>query len=202
VTKLSFDVSRETMDRLEVYAGLLKKWNPKINLVSKATLTDVWTRHFVDSAQVYAQAPKNFRHWVDLGSGGGFPGMVCAIIAAEKSPDAEFTLIESDARKSVFLRTVARETGINATVITDRIESAKPAGADVLSARALADLTTLLGFSKRHLQESGTALLPKGVNWEKEVQEARKSWFFDCDPIKSETESGAVILRIGGISRV
>jgi 16S rRNA (guanine527-N7)-methyltransferase len=190
------------MNRLEVYADLLKKWNPKINLVSKGTISDLWTRHFIDSAQIYAQVPEAFQSWVDLGSGGGFPGLVCAIIAAEKSPKAKFTLIESDARKSVFLRTVARETGINALVVTDRIEKAQPVMADVLTARALADLTSLLSFCERHLQESGIALLPKGVNWQKEVEDARKTWFFDCDPIKSETESGAVILRIGGISRV
>lgn len=199
---LPLDVSRETMNRLEVYADLLKKWNPKINLVSKGTISDLWTRHFIDSAQIYDQAPEDFETWVDLGSGGGFPGLVCAILAAEKAPMAKFTLIESDARKSVFLRTVARETGINALVVTDRIEKAQPVMADVLSARALADLTSLLSFSERHLQESGIALLPKGVNWQKEVEDARKTWFFDCDPIKSETESGAVILGIGGISRV
>lgn len=196
------DVSRETMIRLETYGDLLKKWNPKINLVSKSTLSDLWSRHIVDSAQIYTLAPEKFTHWVDLGTGGGFPGLVCAIIAAEKNPEVRFTLVESDARKSVFLRTVAREANVQVKVITDRIERAEPANADVLSARALADLTTLLGFSQRHLQKTGVALLPKGVNWQKEVQEARKSWFFEVERTTSKTESGAVILRIGGISRV
>jgi 16S rRNA (guanine527-N7)-methyltransferase len=202
VNNLPFDVSRETMAKLEAYAELLKKWNPKINLVSRNTLDDLWTRHIVDSAQIYSLAPSNFSHWADIGSGGGFPGLVCALIASEKNPNAQFTLIESDARKSVFLRTVIRETDIEANVITERIEKAKPVGADLLTARALADLPTLLGFASRHLQESGIALFPKGVNWQKEVQEARKTWFFDCEHATSETESGAVILRIGGISRV
>jgi 16S rRNA (guanine527-N7)-methyltransferase len=202
VNNLPFDVSRETMAKLEAYAELLKKWNPKINLVSRNTLDDLWTRHIVDSAQIYSLAPSNFSHWADIGSGGGFPGLVCALIASEKNPNAQFTLIESDARKSVFLRTVIRETDIEANVITERIEKAKPVGADLLTARALADLPTLLGFASRHLQESGIALFPKGVNWQKEVQEARKTWCFDCEHATSETESGAVILRIGGISRV
>lgn len=199
---LPIGVSRETMDRLETYAALLEKWNPRINLVSRNTLADLWMRHFVDSAQVYTLAPQGFSHWVDLGSGGGFPGLVCAIIGAEKAPDAKFTLVESDTRKSVFLRTVIRETGLQAQVIADRIEKFAPLNADVLSARALADLNILLGFAQRHLQESGIALFPKGVNWEKEVQAARQSWFFHDQAIKSKTESGAVILRIGGISRV
>lgn len=200
--KLPDDVSRETMDRLEVYSKLLEKWNPRINLVSRQTIPDLWARHFVDSAQIYSLAPQGFGKWVDLGSGGGFPGLVCAIISAERDPSSVFTMVESDARKSVFLRTVIRETRLNAKVISDRIEKIPPLGAQVLSARALADLDTLLHFAERHLQESGTALFPKGVSWEKEVEIASRSWLFDWEATKSETESGAVVLRIGGISRV
>lgn len=199
---LTDDVSRETMGRLEIYSSLLVKWNPRINLVSKQTIPDIWERHFVDSAQIYSLAPKGFTNWVDIGSGGGFPGLVCAIIATELDPSAMFTLVESDARKSVFLRTVIRETGANAKVISDRIEKIPPLRAQVLSARALADLDTLLSFSERHLQESGTALFPKGVNWEKELKIASRAWLFDWEATKSKTESGAVVLRIGGISRV
>lgn len=198
---LSFDVSRETMERLSTYSALVEKWNPRINLVSRSTISDLWDRHFRDSAQIFSLAP-TFLNWVDLGSGGGFPGLVCAILAAETRPDAKFTLVESDTRKSVFLRTVIRETGISATVLSERIEAVPPLQADVLSARALADLTKLLEFTVRHRQESGIALFPKGVNWEKEIRSARDSWLFDVEAIKSETESGAVILRIGGISRV
>lgn len=202
MNELPINVSRETLERLEHYADLLRKWNPRINLVAKSTLPELWTRHFVDSAQVYSLAPEGFGHWVDLGSGGGFPGLVCAIIGAEKNPDARFTLVESDSRKSVFLRTVARELSIKTEVICDRIERVAPLQADVLSARALADLDTLLGFAAQHLKESGVALLPKGVNWEKERLAAEASWFFNCEPTNSGTESGAVILKIGGISRV
>lgn len=199
---LPLDVSRETMERLETYASLLEKWNPRINLVAKSTIADLWSRHFGDSAQLYGLAPMDFTHWADLGSGGGFPGLVCAILGAEKNPDAKFTLVESDARKSVFLRTVIRETGLPTHVVADRIEKLTPLNADVLSARALADLDKLLGFARPHLQKSGTALFPKGVSWEKETHAARASWFFDCDVSNSGTESGAVILRIRGISRV
>jgi 16S rRNA (guanine527-N7)-methyltransferase len=123
------NVSRETMDRLKTYAHLLEKWNPRINLVSKSTIPDLWTRHIADSAQVFALAPHPVSHWVDLGSGGGFPGLVIAIIANQGKSPLRVTLVESDARKSAFLRTVIRETGASARVINDRIDRRSRSGA-------------------------------------------------------------------------
>jgi len=196
------DVSRETYDRLKTYEALLRKWNPAINLVSRKTLDQAWTRHFVDSAQIFSFAPGNARHWADLGSGGGFPGMVIAILAAEKRPQMRVTLVESDQRKATFLRSVARETGIAAEVIARRIEEVPPLGADVLSARALAPLTQLLGFAERHLCPGGIALFPKGAGHRAELDEALETWRFDVQKTPSRTEPGAVILRIGGIARV
>jgi 16S rRNA (guanine527-N7)-methyltransferase len=196
------DVSRETLEKLEHYAALLKKWNPRINLVAKSTLDDLWTRHIVDSAQLNQMAPHPVRHWVDLGSGGGFPGLVIAIMALETGSPTNVTLVESDARKSAFLRTVIRETGAKASVITDRVEEIAPLFADVISARALADLPTLLGFVERHLAPSGVALFLKGQAWEKELSAAQEAWKFDHQVAKSITEEGPVILRISGVSRV
>lgn len=195
------DVSRETMDRLEHYLGMLEKWNPAINLVSKATLKDAWDRHFVDSAQIYASAPDGWTHWADFGSGGGFPGAVIAVIAAEKNPDAKVTLVESDKRKSAFLRSVLRETGVTATVLSSRIEEIEPLQADVISARALAELSQLLAFAELHGTEKTTCLFPKGATWEKELLQAQESWKFDHDSLRSETDPKAIILRIGGLCR-
>ncbi|WP_170790204.1 16S rRNA (guanine(527)-N(7))-methyltransferase RsmG [Ruegeria lacuscaerulensis] len=194
------NVSRETFSRLTTYVDLVKKWNQSINLVSRNSLEDIWERHIKDSVQVYRCAD-SFNSWVDLGSGGGFPGMVCAILAMEEYPDALFTLVESDQRKSAFLRNVARECSTNCRVISKRIESVDPLNADVLSARALAELKVLLSFCDRHLGESGTALLPKGAKWKKELSDAQEEWNFDAEPIKSLTESQAVILKIKGVSR-
>ena len=199
---LPLDVSRETLDRLKQYAGLLRKWNPRINLVATSTLDDLWTRHIVDSAQLYDLAPHPTRHWVDIGSGGGFPGLVIAIMAIDAGSPTNVTLVESDARKSAFLRTVIRETGARASVITDRVENVAPLCADVLSARALADLPTLLAFAERHLAPGGKALFLKGQAWEKELSVAREAWNFDHQVAKSVTEDGPVILRISGVSRV
>lgn len=194
------DVSRETMERLDQFAELLRKWNPRINLVSRASLEELWTRHIIDSVQVFrCVTPQG--HWVDMGSGGGFPGVIIAILAADETPDLSVTMIESDQRKSAFLRTALRECGAKGTVISQRIEAAEPQQADILSARALADLDALLGFAERHLKKTGVALFPKGISWGKECEQARARWNFQAEPITSMTEPDAVILRIEGISR-
>lgn len=194
------NVSRETLERLEIYAELIRKWNPKINLVSRNSLADLWERHVEDSLQVFsAVQPKG--HWVDLGSGGGLPGLVVAICAIEH-PDLTVTMVESDQRKSAFLRTCLRETGATARIISKRIESLESLEADVLSARALAELAQLLDYTDLHLKPGGIALFPKGVRWKKEVDAARQRWKFDLEPIKSKTESEAAILKITGVSNV
>ncbi len=195
------NVSRETEERLSHYAALLKKWNPRINLVSRASLSDLWVRHVEDSAQLHDLAAHPVTHWADIGSGGGFPGLVIAILARETGSPARVTLVESDARKSAFLRTVVRETGLAATVITARIEETEPLAADIVSARALADLPTLLGFAARHLGPGGTALFPKGATWQQEISDAQSKWQFSHRVDKSRTDPAAVILRVTGVSR-
>ena len=140
--------------------------------------------------------------WVDIGSGGGFPGVVVAIVAAENAPDCQVTLIESDQRKCAFLRTALRECGVRGRVISDRIEKVAPMGAGVLSARALADLSLLLEFAERHLSKDGIALFSKGVQWKKEVDNARSQWRFELESTKSWTEPDAVVLKIEGVARV
>lgn len=196
---LRADVPRETIERLEIYAGLLGKWNPKINIVAPSTLNDLWTRHIADSLQLASLAPTGAK-WADLGSGGGFPGLVVAIAHAA-TPGFSMTLVESDQRKATFLRTVIRETGITAKVVADRIEKTAPLQADVLSARALAPLDVLLGFTARHRTTDGIALFPKGETWEREVEEAEANWRFRYEALPSTTNPASVILKIGEFSR-
>ena len=198
---LAANVSRETFLRLEAFAALLKKWNPVINLVAGSTLRDLWARHMLDSAQVLDLAPESARTWADLGSGGGFPGLVVAILAAERRPDLRVTLVESDQRKATFLRTVARETGISARILSERVEDIPPLNADVVSARALAPLSALLDLSARHLAPGGTVLFPKGASHAGEVTEALERWRFAVQNHPSRTDPQAVILRIGEIAR-
>ncbi len=196
----SVDVSRETIERLEHYERLLSKWNPRINLVAKSTIPDFWTRHVSDSAQLLdVMEPRD--SWADLGSGGGFPGLVIAILCAELNPQTTVTLVESDKRKAVFLQSVIRETGIAAKVICDRIEKLEPLQAGVISARALAPLPRLLEFADRHMAPDGSAVFPKGENWKNEVSAARAEWNFNLKTVTSKTDPKAVILRIEGVER-
>lgn len=193
------DVSRETEDRLRAYVELLKKWNPRINLVSAESIKDAATRHIEDCFQLAELTASTTGQWLDLGSGGGFPGLVVAIALAEA--DITFTMIESDSRKAAFLRTVTRElTLTNTAVINQRIEVVPPQNADNLSARALAPLDVLLGMAARHLAPGGTAWLMKGRMWKAEVDHARHLWQFDMDAIRSKTDPEAAILKITGVS--
>lgn len=194
------NVSRETQERLDIYLELLRKWSPKINLVSHDSLKDAGKRHFGDSLQVASLCPKGARTWVDLGSGGGFPGAVVAI--ALRDSDIDITLIESDQRKATFLRTVSRETKTPFAVIADRIENVPAMKSDVISARALAPLDALFVFAEQHLAPSGVAFFMKGGSWRTEVDAAQKKWRFTCEAHTSVTNPDAAILEIGGLSRV
>ena len=195
------DVSRETFAKLESFARLVEKWTPKINLVSKPSVPNLWERHIVDSVQLFTMAPET-GSWVDIGSGGGFPGIVISILSSEQGDSHTLTLIESDHRKGAFLRTAIRELGLKATVISDRIENVPSLEADIVSARALADLTTLLGYADMHLKSDGTALFPKGESWRKEHEDAQGVWSYESEPIKSLTNPSAAVLKIKEIARV
>lgn len=194
-------VSRETLGRLDTYEALLRKWNPTINLVAKSTLGELWNRHFLDSAQIFALANPQGGTWADLGSGGGFPGLVVALIAAERAPTLAVTLVESDARKAAFLVAAARECGVRARVVADRIEATPPLFARYLSARALAPLSKLLEYTARHLAADGVAYLSKGSGWRDEVAAARRIWHFDATAHPSMTDANSAILEIKGVAR-
>lgn len=195
-------VSRETTERLEALEALLRKWNPAINLVAKSTLPEAWRRHILDSAQLYALAPAQVGHWADLGSGGGFPGLVVAVLSSELDPGRRVTLVEADQRKATFLREAARQLGLTVTIISQRIEKTDPLGADVLSARALTGLPGLCAFAHRHLRPDGLALFPKGASWRDEVADAGRSWTFDITVYPSDTDSSAVVLAMKAITHV
>lgn len=193
------DVSRETLQKLDAYKTLLEKWTRKINLISKSTVQDIAERHIWDSAQVYE---KTDGKWADLGSGGGLPAVVVAILAQGWKDPLEMTLVESDQRKATFLRTCARELDLQITVVSHRIEAVDALGAQIISARALADLNSLLALSYPHLAKDGTGIFMKGARWQDEVHAARKNWVFSCDAMESKTNPEAAILRIRDIHRV
>jgi len=196
-----FDVSRETLHRLDAYVALLAKWNKAINLIGRSTLPDVWARHLTDSAQVFALLPNGAKTWADLGSGGGLPGLVVAIMAHEPHPDLQVTCVESDQRKATFLRSAVRELGLNTSVVAKRIEAIPDIGADVISARALAPLTNLLSLTHRHLGTEGRAIFLKGSSYLQEIEEAKHEWAFDIQAIPSKTDQESAVLILGGIRR-
>lgn len=189
------DVSRETRRRLEVFVETLERWQKAINLVSRNTLDGVWKRHILDSAQVVPLIPATAETLADLGSGGGFPGLVIAAMR----PDLRVTLIESDARKAAFLGEVGRRMGLEnqPKIAISRIEVAPPAAADIVTARALAPMKQLLHWARRHRKDTAICLFHKGKDWQTEVEEAKKEWDFSPEPIASVTDRDAVILRIG-----
>ena len=192
-------VSRETFARLQTVAALLAKWQKTLNLVSPATLPDVWRRHIADSLQFVDHVPKDARRWVDLGSGGGFPGLVVAAVLAERE-GAKVVLVESDTRKAAFLREATRLAGLPVEIQARRIEEVAltlAPGTDVVSARALAPLPKLLDLAAPFLAEGALGVFAKGRDAERELTEARKGWTLEIDlvPSLSDPEGRILVVR-------
>jgi 16S rRNA (guanine527-N7)-methyltransferase len=190
-------VSDMTFGRLEAFAREAIAWNRAINLVAPSQIGLLWPRHVVDSAQLIHFAGEAPRVWADIGTGGGFPGMVIAILAAELLPGCHVHLIEVDQRKSAFLAHVARQMALGCTVHAEESGRVGPIGADVVSARALAPLDRLIGLAARHLAPGGRALLLKGARHGAEIAAARAVWDFSLKVHPSLTDPDAVILEIG-----
>ncbi len=195
------DVSRETFEKLHRFVDLTQKWTKKINLIAPSTIDQIWDRHIVDSAQLFSLVQENPTKWADLGSGGGLPAIVLAVLFADRGDNVALTCIESDQRKATFLRTCIRELELNGSVLANRSEQAPPQSANLVTARALAPLPKLLGYVERHLADDGVAILPKGENADQEIAEARKTWNFDLSQVESITHKDASILKLRNIAR-
>ena len=191
-------VSRETMNALEIYAGLLRKWQKAINLVSGATLDDVWQRHFLDSAQLAPLLPEGDGHITDLGAGAGFPGLVLALLTRRPTH-----LIESDQRKAAFLAEVARATGCagRVQIHAARVEALKPWSAPVITARALADLSQLLDWAAPFVTADTTCVFHKGGKAEDELTAALRVWKMTIERRRSVTDPTGLILRLSHLER-
>ena len=211
------DVSRETMARLERYAVLLEKWSRAINLVSQASLKHLWRRHMLDSAQLLPLLPPpplgRPRVVLDLGSGAGFPGLVLAMLGA-----GEVHLVESDAKKTAFLREAARLTETAVEIHDGRIEDLPAIRTDVLTARALAPLPRLLDLVAPFFQapepaapneqanrqantEGPTAIFPKGRNVDRELTDSAEKWMMRVEVIPSRSDPLGRIIRLQGLAR-
>ncbi len=187
-------VSRETEQRLDRYVALLTEWQAKTNLIAPSTLPHLWTRHIADSLQLLDLAP-DARVWVDLGSGGGFPGVVLACALAER-PGGIVHLVERNAKKAAFLREALRVTGGAGTVhlrdIVDYVDSVE-GGVDCVTARAVAPLHMLLGFAEPLVGKGARALFPKGQDVEAELTEATKYWKIKPQLHPSRTGDGWIV---------
>jgi 16S rRNA (guanine527-N7)-methyltransferase len=186
---------------LERFVRLLAEWQRAHNLVAPSTLDEIWTRHIADSFQLIKYALPDWREWIDIGSGAGFPGIVVAI-ASKEQPERHVTLVESSSKKAAFLRACIREAGVNATVATERIEShAEKFGrrADVVSARALAPLPKLLGLAAPYAHEGTLMLFLKGREYVQEIEAASQSFDFDVVDSKSATDSDGRVLAIRNV---
>ncbi len=188
--------SPETMKRLERFVALLEKWQKKINLVGDATLADAWRRHVLDSAQL---APLVFGiegKIADIGSGAGFPGLILAIMTGR-----HVHLIESDARKCAFLAEAARATDAAVTILNRRIESVIDTKFAVVTARAVAPLSELIGLAKGVLEPSGCCFFLKGQRVSDELTDAIKSWSMIITRIPSVTNNNGVVLKLEKVAR-
>lgn len=198
---LNVNVSRESMEKLEIYHALLLKWQRAINLVSPKTLDEAWVRHFADAAQLDEIVSRESSILADLGCGGGFPGLVLAILR----PELKVHLVESDDRKCQFMRTVSRETSVDVIVHNSRIESVELGDVpDVVSARALAELKVLLDYSQGWVGQNPEleCVFMKGARAQDEIEAARRFYDFDCTVLPSKTDAQAAILRLKNIRKI
>lgn len=196
-------VSRETAERLDCFVQAFLAWQRTMNLVASSTLPSLWTRHIADSLQLVSIAP-DARIWVDVGTGGGFPGLVIACALADRS-GARVHLVESNAKKAAFLREAQRLTGAPATVHGQRMEDFTQGfqgRADIVSARAVAPLKSLLVQCFPLLGKNGaTGLFPKGQNAQVELGETRKSWNMNVTLVPSRTDPRGRIVVVRDLKR-
>ncbi len=201
-----FDVSRETVARLDRFVELLLAWQRRTNLISPSTISSLWTRHVADSLQLLqlVEAPQTKPGvWLDLGSGGGFPGIVIACALADV-PGTQIHLIESNLKKASFLREAVRETKVPGIVHAARIEALVPvlgAVADYVTARALAPLPDLLELIAPFVKKGAKALLLKGQDLDIELTNATKRWNIEAESVPSKTSKAGRILIVHALSK-
>lgn len=188
------DVSRETAERLIEFETLFRRWSPRINLAAASQIDQLWRRHILDSAQIVRFGSET--KWVDIGSGGGFPGAVIAILLNER-PEFHIDLIESNRKKAAFLKTALARYR-HATVHSVRIEKAYPVvnAPQIVTARALAPLSTLLTLAQPWLSAGARGFFHKGRDYATEIKEARDAWRFDLVEHRSMVDREGMILEI------
>jgi 16S rRNA (guanine527-N7)-methyltransferase len=192
-------VADQALHRLQAHLRLLRKWQRVVGLVGADSLRDPWRRHYLDSAQLLPLLPPATRTVCDIGSGGGFPGLVLAIL--DQAGVRQYHLVESSERKCAFLREANRITGAEAVIHHGRVEKLQGLSADVVVARAVAPLRKLIRYAGSVLSKDGQCLFLKGGTWREELTDARKGWIMKESSLESRSDPSGTILRLEAISR-
>jgi len=198
----TYNVSRETFDSLSRFVNILTDWQAKMNLVSKNSLEQIWTRHVADSLQLYQHLNTDIKLVYDIGSGAGFPAIVLAIRSMAEQRDINFKLIESITKKTVYLNAVKNELELkNVEIINARSENLKLKPADIITARAVAALDKLFNMALPLADKHTVFIFPKGKNYQAEIDEAMKHWNFYVKVLPNEIEPEGVILKIANLRK-
>lgn len=200
--RIAGPVSRETFGDLQAFETEFRRWSAKINLAAPSTLPELWTRHVLDSAQVPALAPGAV-NWLDLGSGGGFPGAIIAILMKER-PGSHVALVESNRKKAAFLQSILGRLGAPARVHPVRIEDAVGlvSQPEIITARALAPLGQLIDLASPWLLRGAKALFHKGRDYRTEIANSAADWRFDLVEHRSAVDAEGVILEISNVEAI
>ena len=193
-------ISNEALERFVLYANLLRRWQKEINLIGPATISNLWFRHFFDSAQLFPLIPRDAQLLIDIGSGAGFPGLVLALLFEDQERPI-INLVEANHRKAQFLAEAMRITGVHAIIHRRRIESIYDLKGDVVTARACAPLKKLFGYAHPVLVSRGTCLFLKGQNFQEELTESEKTWKMKVTITESLTNDTGVILTVKNLFR-
>lgn len=197
-----YNVSRETFDVFSRYINILDEWRQRMNLVSPNSFNEIWTRHIADSYQLYKYLNADTKYVYDIGSGAGFPAIVLAIASQIDGRQTHFKLIESITKKTLYLNDVKEKLSLkNVEIINNRCENLKLKPADVITARAVAELNKLLSFAAPLSDMNTVLIFPKGKSFEQELIEAQKNWRFDVKIDSSEVSNDGVILKISNLRK-
>ena len=205
-----YDVSRETIEKLLIYEKLILNAQEKHNLVGKSTLSQVWLRHFADSAKIfqiiedrYNKSKKDPINFADIGSGAGFPGVVISLMLEAKNMIVRTVLIDSNKKKSTFLENVKKKMELSYIVLNKRSESVEEKF-DIITARAVTSIKKFLDINYNLFKKDSIIILLKGKTWREEIKESKKKWKFQFNVVKNNNQldsSGGVTLVIRNIKK-
>ena len=195
------NVSRETLSELKTYQELLTEWQQKFNLVSSASLSDAWNRHFLDSAQLVQFIPPSARTLIDFGSGAGFPALVLAVLTKNRTPYLKITLVESIRKKTLFLNEVCAKLNLQARIENKRIENLSRQKFDVITSRAMCSLEKLLEYAAPFCHRDTVCIFPKGCSFQEELSREQLVFGFDCLVQHNQLSDDGKILIITNINK-